>query len=158
MSCPFKTSCQTESHVAYISMEPCGLFHSKLWIFYHNSSLVFKSLCQIESFVSYRTMEFSFRATYQYGFVWIFVQYGFQYGYEFKSCPFKVILMSSWIFYHISHNVILFAVSFKATQVLSFQIQMSNWNFSCISQNEILLALSFKAMNFWKEFKFCFQI
>ena len=103
-------------------------------------------------------MEFSFRATYQYGFVWIFVQYGFQYGYEFKSCPFKVILMSSWIFYHISHNVILFAVSFKATQVLSFQIQMSNWNFSCISQNEILLALSFKAMNFWKEFKFCFQI
>ena len=69
-----------------------------------------------------------------------------------------VILMSSWIFYHISHNVILFAVSFKATQVLSFQIQMSNWNFSCISQNEILLALSFKAMNFWKEFKFCFQI
>ena len=31
-------------------------------------------------------MEFSFRATYQYGFVWIFDQYGFQYGYEFKSC------------------------------------------------------------------------
>ena len=27
-----------------------------------------------------------------------------------------VILMSSWIFYYISHNVILFAVSFKATQ------------------------------------------
>ena len=67
-------------------MEPCGLFHSKLWFFYHNSSLVFKSLCQIESFASYCTMEFSFRATYQYEFVWIFDQYGFQYGYEFKSC------------------------------------------------------------------------
>ena len=52
------------------------------------------------------------------------------------------------IFCHISHNVILFAVSFKANQVLSFQIQMSNQNYSCISQNEILLALSFKAMNF----------
>ena len=85
-SCPFQTSCQTESLVAYLTMEPCVLFHPKIWIFDQNSSLVLKSGCQIESFVSYRTMEFSFRATYEYGFVWIFVQYGFQYGYEFKSC------------------------------------------------------------------------
>ena len=82
----YLTSCQTESLVAYLTMEPSVLFHPKIWIIDQNSSLVLKSGCQIESFVSYRTMEFSFRATYQYGFVWIFDQYGFQYGYEFKSC------------------------------------------------------------------------
>ena len=66
--------------------------------------------------------------------------------------------VESFVTYLTMQFCLLFHSKLLATQVLSFQIQMSNWNFSCISQNEILLALSFKAMNFWKEFKFCFQI
>ena len=55
----YLTSCQTESLVAYLIMEPWVLFHSKLWMFDQNSSLVLKSGCLIESFVSCLTIEFS---------------------------------------------------------------------------------------------------
>ena len=56
-SCPFKVRCQIESFVTYLTMESCLLFHSKLWIFKKNSSLVFKSQCQIESLFTYLTMK-----------------------------------------------------------------------------------------------------
>ena len=93
------------------------------------------------------------------GFVWIFDLYVFQYGYEFKSCPFKVrCQIESFVTYLTMEFCLLFHSKLLATQDLSFQIQMWNWSFCCISQMEILLALSFKLMNFLNEFKFCFWI
>ena len=52
------------------------------------------------------------------GFVWIFDLYVFQYGYEFKSCPFKVRCQIN-LLSHISQWT-LFAVSFR---VVNFWIQ-----------------------------------
>ena len=117
-SCPFQTSCQTESLVAYLTMEPCVLFHPKIWIVYQNSSPVLKSGCQIESFVSYLTMECSFKASCQYGF--LVDLYGSLICIDFimdmnSSLVLLKFFCLLWIFCHVSHNGILFAVSFKAT-------------------------------------------
>ena len=133
----YLTSCQTESLVAYLIMEPWVLFHSKLWMLNWWTNWIFCLISHNGIFIkSYLS------AWISGGFVWIFDQYGFQYRYEFKSCPFKVRLMSSWIFCHISHNAILFAVSFKATCHSSFVLSnpdvqlklflhISKWNLAC---------------------------
>ena len=135
-------------------MEPSVLFHSKLWMLNWWTNWIFCLISHNGIFIkSYLS------AWIPGGFVWIFDLYEFQYGYEFKSCPFKVrCQIESFVTYLTMEFCLQFLSKLLATQVSSFQIQMSNWSFCCISKNEILLALSFKAMNFLKEFKFSFQI
>ena len=93
-SCPFQTSCQTESLVAYLTMEPCVLFHDmnfwsefkscfKIWMSNWIFCLISHNGMFIQSFLS---------VWISGGFVWIFDLYRFHHGYEFKSCPFKVLL------------------------------------------------------------------
>ena len=81
----YLTGCQTESLVAFLIMEPSVLFHSKLWMLNWWTNWIFCLISHNGIFIkSYLS------AWIPGGFVWIFDLYGFHYGYEFKSCPFKV--------------------------------------------------------------------
>ena len=75
-------------------MKSCLLFQSKLWIFDKNSSLL-----NLLSHIS------------QYNPAYSFIQ-----SYEFlkRIQVLFVIAMWNWIFFHISHNENLFALSYKA--------------------------------------------
>ena len=124
-SCPFQTSCQTESLVAYLTMEACVLFHPKIWIVYQNSSPVLKSGCQIESFVSYLTMEFSLKATCQHGFL--------------------VDLYGSLICMNFSMDMNSSLVLLKLDVKLNLLSHISQWNFVC---NFIQSCLPLKSCHF----------
>ena len=99
----FKSRCEIESFVTYLTMESCLLFHSKLRFLYKNSSLVFKSRCQIDYFVTYLTME---SCLLFHSKLWFFIRIQ--------------VLFSNLdvrIFFHIYHSGILFAISFKAMNI-----------------------------------------
>ena len=101
-SCP-------ESLVAFLIMEPSVLFHSKLWMLNWWANWI---SCLIS------TMEFSLKATCQHGF--LVDLYGSLICIDFimdmnSSLVLLKFFCLLWIFCHVSHNGILFAVSFKAT-------------------------------------------
>ena len=93
------------------------------------------------------------------GFVWIFNLYRFHHGYEFKSCPFKVLLSFVNLLSHISqwkfHSKLLvsmdfwwickdlWSVSISSLVLLKFFCLL--WIFCHVSHNGILFAVSFKA-------------
>ena len=100
----FKSRCEIESFVTYLTMKSCWLFYSKLRFLYKNSSL-FSNLdaCQIDSFVTYLRME---SCLLFHSNLWFFIRI-------------QVLLsnLDVRIFFHISHSGILLTLSFKAMNI-----------------------------------------
>ena len=63
----FKSRCEIESFVTYLTMKSCWLFYSKLRFLYKNSSLVVKSRCEnLFSHISQWNPVNSFIQSYEY--------------------------------------------------------------------------------------------
>ena len=137
-------------------MESCLHFHSMIWIFYKNSSLVLSTLyakLKLLSHISQWNIVIFFIQSYLP--VWI---HNNNSSLVLSTLDAKLNLLS-----HISQWNIVFSFIQSYLPAWIFnnnlsQIHVSNWIFCHISHNGILLALSFKAKNSCLVFKSKCQI